>query len=185
MIKDVLRDAEERMKKTVEAFRKELASMRAGRANPALLEKVMVPYYGVPTPVNQLATIAVPEPRLMIIQPWDKTQISNIEKAIMKSDLGVMPTSDGNVIRLTIPQLTQERRQEIVKTMRKKAEEERVAIRNHRRDAKEMIEELEESGEVSEDESRRTLEELQKLTDKYIKELDLVLEAKEKEIMEV
>lgn len=185
MIKDILKEAEDRMKKTVEVFRKDLAGMRAGRANPAILEKISVPYYGVPTPVNQLATIAVPEPRLLVVQPWDKTQISTIEKAIMKSDLGIMPTSDGNVIRLVIPQLTQERRQEIVKSIRKKAEEERVSIRNHRRDAKDMIEELEKDGDVSEDESRRAIDELQKLTDKFIKELDQVLEVKEKELMEV
>jgi ribosome recycling factor len=185
LIKDILKDTEDRMKKTVEAFRKDLASMRAGRANPAMLEKVTVPYYGVPTPINQMATIAVPEARLIVIQPWDKTQLGNIEKAIMKSDLGIMPVTDGNVIRLIVPQLTQERRADIVKTMRKKAEEERIAIRNHRRESREMIEELEETGDVSEDESRRAMDDLQKLTDKYIKEIDQVLEAKEKEIMEI
>jgi ribosome recycling factor len=185
MVKDILKDTEDQMKKTVEAFRKDLASMRAGRANPALLEKVLVPYYGVPTPVNQLATVAVPEPRLLVIQPWDKTQLSSIERAIMKSDLGIMPTSDSNVIRLVIPQLTQERRQEIVRTMRKKAEEQRVLVRNSRRDAKEMIEELEDSGDISEDDSHRGMDDLQKLTDKHTKELDQVLLAKEKETMEV
>lgn len=185
MIKEILKDAEDQMKKTVEAFRKELASVRAGRANPALLEKVLVQYYGVPTPVNQLATIAVPEPRLLVIQPWDKTQIGNIEKAIMKSDLGIMPTSDSNVIRLVIPQLTQERRQEIVKSVRKKSEEARVVVRNHRRDANELLESLEDDREISEDEYHRALDEVQKLTDKYVKELDRVLELKEKEIMEV
>jgi len=185
VIKEILKDAEDQMKKTVEAFRKELASVRAGRANPALLEKVLVQYYGVPTPVNQLATIAVPEPRLLVIQPWDKTQIGNIEKAIMKSDLGIMPTSDSNVIRLVIPQLTQERRQEIVKSVRKKSEEARVVVRNHRRDANELLESLEDDREISEDEYHRALDEVQKLTDKYVKELDRVLELKEKEIMEV
>jgi ribosome recycling factor len=185
VIKDTLKATEEQMKKTVEAFRKDLAGMRAGRANPALLEKILVPYYGVPTPVNQMATVGIPEPRLMIIQPWDKTQLGVIEKAIMKSDLGINPITDGNVIRLIVPQLTQERRQEIVKVARKKAEEERVSIRNHRREAKEMIEAFEEEGDVSEDDSRRGMEELQKITDKCIKELDLVLELKEKEIMEI
>lgn len=185
MIKEILKDTEDQMRKTAEVFRKELAGVRAGRANPALLEKVIVQYYGVPTPVNQLATIAVPEPRLLVIQPWDKTQLGNIEKAIMKSDLGIMPTSDSNVIRLVIPQLTQERRQDIVKTVRKKAEEERVAVRNHRRDANELLESLEDDREISEDEYHRALEEVQKLTDKYVKELERVLELKEKEIMEV
>jgi len=185
VIKEILKDTEDQMKKTVEVFRKELASVRAGRANPALLEKVIVQYYGVPTPVNQLATIAVPEPRLLVIQPWDKTQLGNIEKAIMKSDLGIMPTSDSNVIRLVIPQLTQERRQDIVKTVRKKAEEERVAVRNHRRDANELLESLEDDKEISEDEYHRALEEVQKLTDRHVRELERVLELKEKEIMEV
>jgi ribosome recycling factor len=185
VIKEILKDTEDQMRKTAEVFRKELAGVRAGRANPALLEKVIVQYYGVPTPVNQLATIAVPEPRLLVIQPWDKTQLGNIEKAIMKSDLGIMPTSDSNVIRLVIPQLTQERRQDIVKTVRKKAEEERVAVRNHRRDANELLESLEDDREISEDEYHRALEEVQKLTDKYVKELERVLELKEKEIMEV
>ncbi|MDP2858188.1 MAG: ribosome recycling factor [Bacillota bacterium] len=184
-MKEILKDTEDQMRKTAEVFRKELAGVRAGRANPALLEKVIVQYYGVPTPVNQLATIAVPEPRLLVIQPWDKTQLGNIEKAIMKSDLGIMPTSDSNVIRLVIPQLTQERRQDIVKTVRKKAEEERVAVRNHRRDANELLESLEDDREISEDEYHRALEEVQKLTDKYVKELERVLELKEKEIMEV
>ncbi len=185
MIKEILKDTEDQMKKTVEAFRKELASVRAGRANPALLEKVLVQYYGVPTPINQLATIAVPEPRLLVIQPWDKTQLGNIEKAIMKSDLGIMPTSDSNVIRLVIPQLTQERRQDIVKNVRKKSEEARIVVRNHRRDANELLESLEDDRDISEDEYHRSLDEVQKLTDKYVKELERVLELKEKEIMEV
>jgi ribosome recycling factor len=185
VIKDVLKDAEERMKKTVEVFRRDLAGMRAGRANPAILERITISYYGVPTPINQVATIAVPEPRLLVIQPWDKTQISAIEKAIMKSDLGIMPQNDGNVIRLVIPQLTQERRQEMVRAIRKKAEDERVSVRNHRRDARDLIQAFEKDGDVSEDESRRGMDELQKLTDKYIQELDRVLELKEKEIMEV
>lgn len=173
------------MKKTVELFRKELSSLRAGRASPALLEKITVDYYGVPTPVNQIATITVPEPRLMVIQPWDKSMVSSIEKAIMKSDLGITPRSDGNLIRLSIPQLTEERRAELVKMVRKKAEEERIAIRNLRRDANDDIRELEKEGEISEDEARRTQDEVQKLTDKYIAEIDKILSAKEKEIMEV
>ena len=173
------------MQKTVEIVKREFGSLRAGRATPALLDKILVNYYGTPTPVNQLATISVPEPRLLVIQPWDRSVTAEIEKAILKSDLGINPSSDGNVIRLTIPQLTQERRQELVKQVRKKAEEGRVAIRNVRREAKELIEQLEEEGEVSEDDARRALEELQKLTDEFIGQLDRLLEAKEKEILEV
>lgn len=185
MINDLMNEAEERMKKTVEVLRKELAAVRAGRANPAMLEKVMVDYYGTPTPVNQLANISVPEPRLLVIQPWDKSSIQTIEKAILKSDLGLTPASDGTVIRLVIPQLTEERRTQLVKTVRKKAEESRVAIRNIRRDINEAIKKIEKEKTVSEDEAKKGQEKVQRLTDKYIKDVDEVLEKKEKEIMEV
>jgi len=134
MINDALSSAEDKMKKTVEVLRKDLASVRAGRANPAMLEKITVDYYNTPTPINQLANVSVPEPRMLVIQPWDKSAIKDIEKAIMKSDLGLTPSNDGNVIRLPIPQLTAERRTEIAKTVRKKAEEARVAVRNIRRE---------------------------------------------------
>lgn len=185
MVKEILRVTEEKMKKTVELFRKELAGVRAGRATPALLEKITVDYYGVATPVNQLANISVPEPRLLVIQPWDRSTVPLIEKAILKSDLGVTPVSDGAILRLTIPQLTRERRQELVKAIRKKGEEERVAIRNLRRDANLEVKEREKNKQLSEDESRRAQEEIQKLTDRYIKEIDAALQVKEKEIMEV
>ncbi len=185
MLKEILSEAEARMKKTCELFRKELAALRAGRASAALLDRVLVDYYGVPTPVNQMATVNVPEPRLLIIQPWDRTTVSSIEKAILKSDLGITPQSDGHVIRLVVPQLTEERRQELVKTVRKKAEEERVAIRNVRRDTNDMIRELEKEGEISEDQSKRALEDVQKLTDKYIAQIDQIMKAKEEEITEV
>ncbi len=185
MVKEILRVTEEKMKKTVELFRKELAGVRAGRATPALLEKITVDYYGVATPVNQLANISVPEPRLLVIQPWDRSTVPLIEKAILKSDLGVTPVSDGVVLRLAIPQLTRERRQELVKAIRKKGEEERVAIRNLRRDANLEVKEREKNKQLSEDESRRAQEEIQKLTDRYIKEIDAALQVKEKEIMEV
>jgi len=185
MVKEILRATEEKMKKTVELFRKDLAGLRAGRATPALLEKITVDYYGVATPVNQLANISVPEPRLLVIQPWDRNTVPLIEKAILKSDLGVNPVSDGAILRLAIPQLTRERRQELVKAIRKKGEEERVAIRNLRRDANLEIKEREKNKQLSEDESRRAQEEIQKLTDKYIKEIDGALQVKEKEIMEV
>ena len=185
MINDVLNEAEQKMTKTVEVFRKDLASVRAGRANPAMLDKVMVDYYGTPTPINQLANIAVPEPRLLTIQPWDKSTIKDIEKAILKSDLGITPTNDGVVIRLVVPQLTQERRAEIVKTVKKKAEEAKVAVRNIRREVIDDIKKLEKDKVVSEDEAKKGQDKAQKLTDKYIKEIDSILEKKEKEIMEV
>ncbi|MGE5484266.1 MAG: ribosome recycling factor [Ignavibacteriales bacterium] len=185
MVKQVLKETEEKMKRSVEAFRKELAGLRAGRATPAILDKVAVDYYGTPTPVNQLGTVTVPEPRLLVIAPWDKSLIGAISKAIMKSDVGITPAADGNVIRLVIPQLTKERRQELVKGLKKKAEEERVAIRNIRRDAIQEIKSAEKDGDVPEDESRRAQDEAQKIHDRYMKEIDRVVEAKEKEIMEV
>ncbi|WP_425429472.1 ribosome recycling factor [Desulfoscipio geothermicus] len=173
------------MKKTVEVVNKEFASLRAGRATPSLLDKIMVQYYGTPTPINQLANVSAPEARLLVIQPWDKTVLPEIEKAILKSDLGITPASDGNVIRLAIPQLTQERRAELVKVVKKKAEEGRVAVRNLRRDANDALKTQQKNGEISEDEQRRLQDEVQKLTDKYIKEIDNLLAAKEKEIMTV
>lgn len=185
MIREVLDDTEERMKKTVEFFRKDLATLRAGRATPALVEKIMVDYYGTPTPVQQLASISVPEPRLLVVQPWDKTQVAAVEKAIAKSDLGIHPQSDGNVIRLVIPQLTEERRNELVRLIRKKAEEERVVLRNLRREANDLLKEAAKEGEISEDERDRGLGEVQKLTDRYVAEVDKILKAKEKELMEV
>lgn len=185
MISDIMNEAEDRMKKTVEVLRKELASVRAGRANPAMLEKITVDYYGTPTPVNQLANISIPESRMLIIQPWDKTSMPAIEKAILKSDLGLTPSNDGVVIRLTIPQLTAERRTEIVKTVKKKAEENRVAVRNIRRELIDDIKKVEKEKIVSEDESKKGQEKAQKLTDKYIRDIDDVLNKKEIEIMEV
>ncbi len=185
MITEVVTEAEEKMKKAIDVLRKDLASLRAGRATPALLDKVHVDYYGVMTPINQIAKLSVPEPRLLVIQPWDKSTISAIERAILKSDLSITPNSDGSVIRLVIPQLTQERRNDLVKVVRKKAEETRVAIRNIRRDANEQLKEFEKEGEISEDNTRRGQEDVQKLTDKYIKEVDQVLDRKEQEIREV
>lgn len=185
MIGDVLKETAEKMEKTVENFRRSLMGVRAGRATPALLEKVRVDYYGAPTPVNQLATITVPEPRLLVVQPWDKSMIGAVEKAILKSDLGLTPNSDGTILRLAIPQLTEERRTELVRTVRRMAEEERVAIRNERREAREWIEELDKEGEVAEDDARRGQEELQRLTDRAVERIGSLLEAKEKEIMEV
>ncbi|HEX3016022.1 MAG TPA: ribosome recycling factor [Desulfobacteria bacterium] len=185
MISEIMHDAEDRMNKAIDALRKEYASLRAGRANPALLEKVMVDYYGVPTPITQMANVSAPEPRMLMIQPWDRSTLPNIEKAIQKSDLGLNPSSDGQVIRIAIPQLTQERRNELVKVAKKKAEDARVAIRNIRRDANDHIKQLEKSRDVSEDEAKRGQEDIQKSTDKYIKTIDRVAEVKEQEITEV
>ncbi|MGB9887580.1 MAG: ribosome recycling factor [Moorellales bacterium] len=182
-MQELLKDVSERMQKACELLRKELAALRAGRANPALLEKIEVDYYGVPTPINQLATITAPDARLLVVQPWDKSLVPKIEKAILKSDLGVTPNSDGTVVRVPIPPLTEERRKEMVKVARKKGEEARVAIRNVRRDGNERVKAAEKEGLVSEDQAKRTQEEIQKLTDKYIKEVDKILEAKEQEIL--
>ena len=182
---EIIANAEKRMKKSVEAFNKELSTLRAGRAVPSLLDKIIVDYYNTPTPLNQLATITAPEPRLLVIQPWDKNALKDIEKAIMKSDLGLTPNSDGSIIRLTIPQLTEERRKELVKIVRKKAEESKVAIRNIRRDANDQLKSQEKGGNISEDELRIAQEEVQELTSKQTEEIDKYLEVKEKEIMEV
>jgi len=185
MIDDIMEDAETRMIKTIEHLSHDFAGMRAGRANPAMVEKIMVSYYGAMTPLNQMANINVPEARLLVINPWDKSSIGDIEKAIMKSDLGITPNNDGNVIRLNIPQLTEERRKDLVKVVRKRAEEGKVAVRNIRREANDMIKASEKDKLVSEDASKKGLDDIQKLTDKYIKDIDLILQAKEKEIMEV
>lgn len=185
MIYELIQEAEEKMTRTVEVLKKDLASLRAGRATPALLDKIQADYYGTPTPINQMANITVPEPRLLVIQPWDKSTIPAIEKAILKSDLGLNPSNDGNVIRIAIPQLTEERRKELVKVVKKKAEEARVAVRNVRRDVNDMIKQLEKEHEISEDDSKRGLDEVQKVTDKFIKNVDEVLALKEQEIMEV
>ncbi len=185
MINDVIADAKVRMQKAIEATKREFASLRTGRASPVLLEQIRVDYYGVPTPITQVATVTVPEPRLLMIHPWDKKMVKDVEKAILKSELGLVPSTDGVYVRVPIPPLTEERRKDLVKVARKHAEEGRVAIRNVRHEAKEMIEQLEDEGEVSEDECRRGLDELQKLTDKSIAEVDALLAAKDKEIMEL
>ncbi|SYX82834.1 ribosome recycling factor [Paenibacillus alvei] len=180
----VKKNAEERMEKAIAALKRELATLRAGRATPALLDRVQVEYYGAMTPVNQLANISTPDPRTLMIQPWDKSSLSDIERAILKSDLGLTPANDGSMIRLAIPPLTEERRAELVKHTKKFGEEAKVAVRNIRRDANDDIKKLEKT-DISEDESRRHQEDIQKTTDKFIAEVDKVLVAKEKEIMEV
>ena len=184
-IKDIHASHEDRMKKAIEVLRREYAYLRAGRATTGLLDKIVVEYYGAQSPINQLANISIPEPRTIVIQPWDKKTLPVIEKAILKSDLGMTPNNDGMVIRLVLPQLTQQRRQELTKVVHKFAEESRVAIRNLRRDANEALKKIEKDKTASEDEVKKAQEEIQKLTDKFIKEVDQVMAIKEKEIMEV
>ncbi|MCS7207861.1 MAG: ribosome recycling factor [Dehalococcoidia bacterium] len=179
----ILADAENRMKKAVEVLRRELQNMRTGRAHPALLDRITVDYYGTPTPITQLATVTAPDARLLIVQPWDKNTLRLIERAILNSDLGITPTNDGQVLRLPIPPLTEERRRELVRLVHKKVEEGRIAIRNIRRDALEKIRSMERNKELGEDDSRRTQERLQKLTDTYIGQMDTLGQEKEKEIL--
>lgn len=185
MIKAIFSSHEERMEKSLEALKREYASLRAGRATPALLDKVMVDYYGAPVPISQVANISVPEPRMIMIQPWEKTMLHEIEKSIMKSDLGLNPNSDGTAIRLSIPQLTQDRRADLVKTVNKKAEEAKISVRNIRRDANDAVKKLEKSKEVTEDEAKKAQEDMQKLVDVYIKHISEAQAIKEKEVMEV
>ena len=185
MISDVVSDAERRMQKAVEAAQHDYQGIRTGRANPALLDRISVEYYGSTMLVNQVATISVPEPRQIVIAPWDRAAIPHIERAILKSDLGITPMSDGNVVRLNIPSLTEERRRDLIKQLHKKAEEHRVAVRNIRRDANEDMKRQEKASEASEDDVRRGQEQTQKLTEKYIEQIDRLTKAKEEELMEV
>lgn len=185
MIKEIGKTAEGKMAKTINLLRRDLASLKAGRANPAMLDRIMVEYYGSETPLTQLANIAAPEPRVMTIQPWDSKSISMIEKAILKSDLGINPSNDGKLIRLIVPQLTEERRKDLVKVIRKMSEESKIAVRNTRRDAIDSLKKLKKDAKISEDELKKAEDEMQKSTDKAIKEIDKILEVKEKEIMEV
>ncbi|UTR10837.1 ribosome recycling factor [Evansella sp. LMS18] len=181
----VMNEMEERMSKSIEAFRKELATVRAGRASTSLLDRVQVEYYGMLTPLNQLATIAVPEARMLTIQPFDKSSISDIERAIQKADLGLSPTNDGNIIRISVPALTEERRQELVKVVGRYTEDAKVAVRNIRRDANDNLKKLQKDGELTEDELRRNQDGVQKQTDAVIKQIEEIAKVKEQEIMEV
>jgi ribosome recycling factor len=185
MIDDLLKDADDRMTKSVEAIRREFTTVRTGRASPHLLDRIQVDYYGTQTPLKQLANIATTEARLLTLTPYDKSQISSIEKAILESDVGLTPSSDGNVIRLQIPELTEERRKEMVKVVHGVAEEGRVAVRNIRRDVMHDLRDLKKEGEVGEDDERRAEGELQKLTDEATSEIDALLKGKEEEILEV
>lgn len=185
MLDSVLESAEERMDKALNVLKRELVTIRAGRATPAMLDKVVVEYYGSQMPVNQVAGVSVPEPRQLVITPWDKGMLTQIEKAIQKSDLGLNPMNDGAVIRLIIPPLTEQRRQELVKLVKKTAEESRIAVRNVRRDANDELKKLEKTGDVSEDDVRRASDKTQALTDRFVAEIDKVAAAKEREILEV
>jgi ribosome recycling factor len=185
MIDDWLNDAEERMDKSIEALHKELAGIRTGRATPALVDRLHVDYYGSPTPLQSLANITAPEARLLVIQPYDRSAMSAIEKAIQKSELGLNPSNDGTLIRIPIPQLTEERRKEFVKVVKQKAEQARVSIRNIRRDEVEHIRKIEKDGEVGTDEVDRGLQQIQKITDRFVARVDEVAHKKEQEILEV
>ena len=185
MIKDLLKETEDRMNKAVDALRDNLMTIRTGRASPALVERLPVEYYGTLTPLNQLATISVPEPRLLAIRPWDPTALANVEKAILKSELGLTPSNDGKIIRLSIPRLTEERRQELVKVVGKRVEEGKVAIRNIRRDAIEDLREMESEKMISEDDLYRAKDDVQETTDKFVAKMDEIGRDKEQEIMEI
>ena len=182
-VNDIYRDAESLMKKSLEHLHHELIRIRSRRATPALLDVVKVQYYGSPMPLNQVSTVSAPEARMLVVQPWDKGMIGEIEKAILSSDLGLNPTNDGNVVRVPIPELSEERRQDLLKVIRKMCEETRVAMRNVRRDANEHVKVLEKKHEVSEDESHKMLDKIQKMTDDYIKKVDELFHAKENEIL--
>ncbi|HEX3035567.1 MAG TPA: ribosome recycling factor [Thermodesulfobacteriota bacterium] len=181
---EILKDAEQRMSKSLDVFKKELSKIRTGRASPSLVEHIKVDYYGTQTPLGQLATISVPDPRSLVVQPWDTGAISNIERAIMQSDIGINPINDGKVIRLNIPLLTQERRKELVKYVGKMAEEYRIAIRQIRKDINNLVKEVEKETKLPEDQVKKGLAKVQEITDSYIKKINETLEAKEKEVME-
>ncbi len=185
MANEVHKYLQEKMDKTMSVLRSDLMSVRAGRANPALLDRITVEYYGSPTPLKQLANISVPEPRLLQIQPYDMTAIPEIEKAIMVSDLGLNPSNDGKLIRLNLPMLTEERRKELVKTVKKLGEDAKVALRNERRDANDKLKKMHKSNELTEDDLRKAEDEVQKMTDDHVKDVDRIIKEKEDEIMEV
>jgi ribosome recycling factor len=185
MIEEVFSEMKERMAKAIEALKRDYSRLRTGRASLSLLDGIRVSYYNTPTPLNQMASLAVPEPRLIVIQPWDKSVIGEIEKAILKSELGLTPMNDGKVIRIAIPPLTEERRKDLVKVARKMAEETKVAVRNIRRDGNELLKEFKQEKEITEDDLYRSQEEVQKITDQFISQVDEVCAAKEKEILEI
>ncbi|MDT8716429.1 ribosome recycling factor [Clostridium sp. 19966] len=185
MVKDIIAKSEEKMKKSIAVLKSDLSTMKAGRANPTILDRVEVEYYGSMMPINQVANVSAPEPRIILIQPWEKNSLKDIEKAILKSDLGLNPTNDGTVIRLVIPELTEETRKNLVKQVKKTGEETKVAVRSIRRDANDKLKALKKDSIISEDELKKSEDDIQKKTDSYIKEIDKSIDAKEKEIMSV
>lgn len=185
MIKDIVKELEEKMTKTMNVLKDEFNTIRAGKANPQILDRVMVEYYGSPTPLKSMASISAPEPRMLLIQPYDTTAIKDIEKGIMIADLGFNPSNDGKIIRIAVPALTEERRKELVKTAKKSGEDAKIAIRNERRTANDNIKKLLKGGEITEDDVKNGEAEVQKLTDKFVKVIDELVENKDKEIMEV
>ncbi|WP_454053508.1 ribosome recycling factor [Clostridium sp. Marseille-Q7071] len=185
MVKEIVKTTDEKMNKTISVLKNELSSMKAGRANPKMLDRIEIECYGSMMPLNQVAGVSAPEPRVLLIQPWDKGSIKEIEKAILKSDLGLNPSSDGSIIRLIIPELTEETRKNLVKSIKKVGEEAKVAVRAIRRDANDKIKALKKDNEISEDEAKKAEENIQKETDKFVKEIDKILQAKENEVMSV
>ncbi|GAA0124269.1 MULTISPECIES: ribosome recycling factor [Clostridium] len=185
MVKEIIKNADEKMTKTLTVLKGELSTMKAGRANPKMLDRIEVECYGSMIPLNQVANISAPEARVLLIQPWDKSSLKDIEKAILKSDLGLNPTSDGAVIRLMIPELTEETRKNLVKNIKKVGEDGKVAVRAIRRDANDKIKALKKDGEITEDEAKKSEDSIQKETDKYVKEIDTIVAAKEKEVMSI
>lgn len=185
MIESMYQETKESMKKAIDALKNELKKIRTGRASLSILDDIRVDYYGTPTPLNQMASLSTPESRLIVIQPWDASVIKDVEKAILKSDLGLTPSNDGKLIRITIPQLTEERRKQLVKVIYKKSEEHKVSVRNVRRDANDLLKSLKKDGEISEDEAFKAQDQVQKITDESIKLIDDVCKEKEKEILEI
>ncbi len=185
MVKDIILKAEDKMKKSITVLKSDLASLKAGRANPTMLDRIEVEYYGSMMPINQVANVSAPEPRVLMITPWEKSTLKDIEKAILKSDLGINPSNDGAVIRLVIAELTEETRKNLVKTVRKYGEETKVAIRSIRREANDKIKGLKKSSDISEDEEKKGEDDIQKVTDSYVKEVDKIVDGKEKEIMSI
>ena len=185
MIKDIIKNAQEKMNKTISVLNSDLSTMKAGRANPTMLDRINVDYYGSPCPLNQVANISAPEPRMLVITPWEKPMLKEIEKAILKSDLGINPSNDGTIIRLLVPELTEETRKNLVKNVKKAGEDAKVALRSIRRDANDKVKNLKKDNTISEDEMKKAEDDIQKITDKFVKEIDAVIVAKEKEIMSI
>ncbi len=185
MIEDLHKQTKDSMTKSIESLQKDLKRIRTGRASLALLDGIMVDYYGSPTPINQLATLSIPEAKQIVIQPWDSSAVPLIEKALLKSELGLTPSNDGKIVRITLPPLTADRRKELVKIIKKMGEEFKVQIRNHRRDSNEMLKEFKKEKEITEDEQRTAQDKVQKITDEYIGKVDVIVSEKEQEIMEI